>query len=48
MRTIGMPGKRERMKRQQEWGHAFDLKTKIAEGVHVTVNNGASMAMLDR
>lgn len=33
MRTIGMTGQTvERMKRQQEWGHAFDLKTKIAEG----------------
>ena len=33
MRTIGMTGQTpERMKRQQEWGHAFDLDTKIAEG----------------
>ncbi|HIB45319.1 MAG TPA: twin-arginine translocation signal domain-containing protein, partial [Candidatus Lambdaproteobacteria bacterium] len=33
MRTIGMTGQTvERMKRQQEWAHAFDLKTKIAEG----------------
>ena len=33
MRTIGMTGQTvERMKRQQDWAHAFDLKTKIAEG----------------
>ena len=33
MRTIGMTGQTvERMKRQQDWGHVFDLKTKIAEG----------------
>ncbi len=33
MRTIGMTGQTyERMKRQQEWGHAFDVKTKTAVG----------------
>ena len=33
MRTIGMTGQTpERMKRQQEWAHAFDITTKIAEG----------------
>ncbi|MGQ4809276.1 Periplasmic nitrate reductase [Candidatus Entotheonellaceae bacterium PAL068K] len=33
MRTIGMTGQTyERMKRQQEWGHAFDVRTKTASG----------------
>lgn len=33
MRTIGMTGQTyERMKRQQEWAHAFDVKTKKANG----------------
>ena len=33
MRTIGMVGQTyERMKRQQEWAHAFDVKTKTATG----------------
>ncbi len=33
MRTIGMTGQTyERLKRQQEWGHAFDVKTKKALG----------------
>jgi formate dehydrogenase major subunit len=33
MRTIGMTGQTyERMKRQQEWAHAFDVKTKRASG----------------
>lgn len=33
MRTIGMTGQTyERLKRQQEWGHAFDVKTKKASG----------------
>ncbi|GIT35120.1 MAG: hypothetical protein Ct9H300mP4_14390 [Gammaproteobacteria bacterium] len=46
MRTIGMTGQTvERMKRQQDWGHAFDLKTKIAEGVHVMESNGVSRGL---
>jgi formate dehydrogenase major subunit len=33
MRTIGMVGQTvERMKRQQEWAHAFNVDTKLAEG----------------
>ena len=33
MRTIGMTGQTpERMKRQQKWAHAFDVRTKVAEG----------------
>ena len=33
MRTIGMTGQTpERMKRQHEWAHAFNVTTKIAEG----------------
>ncbi len=33
MRTIGMVGQTpERMKRQQKWAHAFEVKTKRAEG----------------
>jgi len=33
MRTIGMVGQTvERMKRQQEWAHAFNVDTKMAEG----------------
>ena len=33
MRTIGMTGQTpERMKRQHDWAHAFNIKTKIAEG----------------
>ncbi len=33
MRTIGMVGQTvERMQRQQKWAHAFDVKSKMAEG----------------
>ena len=33
MRTVGMVGQTpERLKRQQDWGHAFDVNTKRAEG----------------
>lgn len=41
MRTIGMTGQTyERMKRQQEWAHAFDVKTKKATGGRCMASSG--------